>query len=559
MFIPFARFDFDIHHDGYMGAVAVALEQGKIPYRDVFLQYGPLLSIFQALALKLNFPVILTLRILNVFFMVAAIGLLSDLSRRKPSYLNFNRASSKISAFVVLLTADFLYGVPMLPWASSLVFFLITSHVYFLVANLNSIEKKRTKSANFNLLFAGISLGLIFYTRAQVIIIFFPFMILSVWFERQTPNQNQRTHLFLAIITLITILFGLLSLSFFGALSSWWQQTSVWPSSWAANFVKSWFHVVYSQLRSLVIPAGFLLASCIAISQHSYLSKKENPYLTKHLYTFLFIFACISFVLLNFVSYLVPYEFWVAGNFPHLPIFRSLVITFWLLVTFTAIALFQVSKKIIKLKLYNSQNLVIFWVLGLSVASLSQAFPVPDSRHYGFAIAGSIFLLPFFSLIMNQPVRRILFGSILTMTVLSSIFSINGSLTYLSYPRIPGDHGAVNEQMLSRPNEVRFLLNFNDSFRFLENSLPNNEHLIFLSKDGAYAVFDGQFNSSDPWFVSWGPVPPLDVRLKQVRFVISDISLSDQDLKTLISNSFVKTRSSLHLTLFERDFAKDSE
>jgi hypothetical protein len=160
---------------------------------------------------------------------------------------------------------------------------------------------------------------------------------------------------------------------------------------------------------------------------------------------------------------------------------------------------------------------------------------------------------------MNQPVRRILFGSILTMTVLSSIFSINGSLTYLSYPRIPGDHGAVNEQMLSRPNEVRFLLNFNDSFRFLENSLPNNEHLIFLSKDGAYAVFDGQFNSSDPWFVSWGPVPPLDVRLKQVRFVISDISLSDQDLKTLISNSFVKTRSSLHLTLFERDFAKDSE
>ena len=558
-FIPFARLDFDIYHDGYMGAVAVALEQGKIPHRDVLMQYGPLLSIFQALSLKLNFPIILTLRVFNVFLIVAAIGLLSDLSRRLPSYLNFSPVSTKISAFVVLLTADFFYGVPMLPWSSTLVFFLITSHVYFLVANLHLIERERIRSANLHLIFAGISLGLIFFTRIQFFIIFFPFMTLSVWFERQTPKRHLRTYLFLSTVALTTILFGLLFLGFFGSLSSWWQQTIVWPRRLAQGFVKSWIIVAYTQLRSLAIPAGFLLSCCIAISRHSHSSKKESPYQTKYLRTLLCILASVSFVWLNFAAYFRPYEFWVAGNFKHLPIFGTIVMVFWLLVTITVLALFQVSKKLIKLNLFSSQNLVLFWGLGLSVTSLSQAFPVPDSRHYWWAVASSIFILPFSSLTINKSVKKFLFGSILTMTALSSIFSINGSLTYLSYLRVPGDKGAVNEQMLSRPNEEGFLLNFNDSFRFLKNSLPNDERLIFLLKDGAYAVFDGQFNSSDPWFVSWGPVPPLEMRLGQVRFVVSDISLSDQDLKTLISNGFVKTRSSLHLTLFERNYAKERE
>lgn len=559
MFSPFARLDFDIHHDGYMGAVAAALEQGKIPHRDVFIQYGPLLSIFQALTLKLNFPIILTLRVFNVFLIVAAIGLLSDLSRRLPSYLNFSLVSTKISAFVVLLTADFLYGVPMLPWTSTLIFVLITSHVYFLVASLHLIEKKRIRSANLHLLFAGISLGLIFFTRIQFFIIFFPVMILSVWFERQTPKRHQRTYLFLSTVTLTTVLFGLFCFGFFGFLSSWWQQTIVWPRSWAENYLASWISVAYSQLRSLATPAALLLFCCIAISRHSHSSKKESSYQTKYLHNLLCVLASVSFVWLNFATYFRPYQFWVAGNFGHLPIFGSIVMVFWLLVAITVIALFQVSKKLIKLRLFSSQNLVLLWGLGISVASLSQAFPIPDSRHYWFAIAGSIFIIPFSSLIINKSVKKFLFGAILTMTALSSIGSINGSLTYLSYPRVPGDNGAVNEQMLSRPNEEGFLLNFNDSFRFLKNSLPNDEHLIFLLNDGAYAVFDGQFNSSDPWFVSWGPVPPLEMRLGQVRFVVSDISLSDQDLKTLISNGFVKTKSSLHLILFERNYAKESE
>ena len=50
--LPFARLDFDPHHDGVMVATAVAIRDGAIVHRDVFAQYGPVAPLLQALALN---------------------------------------------------------------------------------------------------------------------------------------------------------------------------------------------------------------------------------------------------------------------------------------------------------------------------------------------------------------------------------------------------------------------------------------------------------------------------------------------------------------------------
>lgn len=46
--IPFARFAFDSHHDGYMLAAAIGVRDGGVIHRDVFTLYGPVTPLVQA-------------------------------------------------------------------------------------------------------------------------------------------------------------------------------------------------------------------------------------------------------------------------------------------------------------------------------------------------------------------------------------------------------------------------------------------------------------------------------------------------------------------------------
>lgn len=59
---PFARLDFDRHHDGYMLAQAIAVHQGASVHTEVFAQYGPVTLWLHSLALFLPMGPALALR-----------------------------------------------------------------------------------------------------------------------------------------------------------------------------------------------------------------------------------------------------------------------------------------------------------------------------------------------------------------------------------------------------------------------------------------------------------------------------------------------------------------
>ena len=64
--------------------------------------------------------------------------------------------------------------------------------------------------------------------------------------------------------------------------------------------------------------------------------------------------------------------------------------------------------------------------------------------------------------------------------------------------------------------------------KLLLDSIPAGERAIFLVPNGHWAVLSGNYRSVDPYFVDWGPLPPLASRLNGHPVIVaaSDVAAS---------------------------------
>jgi len=103
---PFARLDFDRHHDGYMLTAAIAHHTGLDLHREVAMQYGPLTTWTQELFLHLPIAPAFALRIWTILLLAATAAIIADLGRVAPDSWRLNLWTSSGAAVVWALMCD---------------------------------------------------------------------------------------------------------------------------------------------------------------------------------------------------------------------------------------------------------------------------------------------------------------------------------------------------------------------------------------------------------------------------------------------------------------------
>lgn len=165
---PFARLDFDRHHDGCMLAQAIAVNHGEAVHADVFAQYGPMTPWLQSVALFLPIGPGLALRTLNVALVALTVFLLADMGRRTPRNWPVSTAVGWWAAIAWIALADVWIGIPMLPWSSTLAAMLSVATLYCLTKSLHYAEDARVVASAATALAGGLLLGLMPFSRINV-------------------------------------------------------------------------------------------------------------------------------------------------------------------------------------------------------------------------------------------------------------------------------------------------------------------------------------------------------------------------------------------------------
>jgi hypothetical protein len=149
---PLRSLDVDLVHDGYVTATAIAIAEGRTPHVDVFMQYGPLMTHIQALAIRVSgASPVLTLRSLSVILIAAISGLIALAgSSRKASDWPIPAAAGPVAAAVWLLLSDAFTWVAIFPWVS-----LWVAASLLVVLNLVRIAVEATRERTRAVALAG--------------------------------------------------------------------------------------------------------------------------------------------------------------------------------------------------------------------------------------------------------------------------------------------------------------------------------------------------------------------------------------------------------------------
>ena len=160
-FGAFAMIGVDPHHDGIMLKCAADVASGKRLFAESFCQYGDLVILLQAAALKVAGVHLLTIRWFTVLFYAGIAVLLDRLWRR------FLRTAAARGLHLVLFWGMVPFTmVPFHPWSSVYALFFMLLAVEFL---LSAIERGEGGRIRRGLLFAsGIAAGCAFGCRTPV-------------------------------------------------------------------------------------------------------------------------------------------------------------------------------------------------------------------------------------------------------------------------------------------------------------------------------------------------------------------------------------------------------
>ena len=152
-----SSFQYDGHHVGLVYSNALDLINGKIPYKEIFIQYGFLTTLIHGLILTLFDSKVFFLSIFTCVFYSLSILLI---------YLSIKNILTNFYAFIATLIIIFNHPIPWLPWSNYIAFFFLSLSIYFLT--------KKDK----NYFIIGLFFGLVSLSRQD----FFVPLVLSTLF-----------------------------------------------------------------------------------------------------------------------------------------------------------------------------------------------------------------------------------------------------------------------------------------------------------------------------------------------------------------------------------------
>jgi len=139
-----SRLNFDSHHWGLMYANAADLNQGLIPYREIFIQYGFLTTLIQSWSLNIFGNTVVSVGIITGIFYAANIYL---------SYCLWQKILNKWLSALSVLLMFLIQGYILYPWANYFSYTFLLISLLFLTAS--SDTKNRYLMSGF---FHGLSI-----------------------------------------------------------------------------------------------------------------------------------------------------------------------------------------------------------------------------------------------------------------------------------------------------------------------------------------------------------------------------------------------------------------
>ena len=242
------RYQYDGHHIGLIYSNSIDLIQGKIPYKEIFIQYGILTTLINSLILMIFDNKIFFISFFNSMFYSLGI-LFFSITVRNFTNLNF----SILSTLIILLN----HPIPWLPWPNYIAFFFLSISFYFISTNKNYY------------FLVGFFLGLSILSRQDLFIPLIASMIIFFIFYFYFKNSiNYKKIIFFILGFMIPQTVFLIYLIYTGILDIWIDYLSlpaIYLERYKTNISELIFNFILffsseSFFSFIIIPQYFLIS-----------------------------------------------------------------------------------------------------------------------------------------------------------------------------------------------------------------------------------------------------------------------------------------------------------
>lgn len=552
---PFRRLDLDLHHDGYMAAVAVAVSEGRTPHLEVFAQYGPLVAYLQGFWLRFAGVSVLNLRTLHLLLFATTAALLAIAGRaREDSDWPIHPMSGPLAAFAWIVLSDTFTGVPILPWVSMLVALTLVTAVNLVRLSLeaNSVSPARWLSTA-----AGMVAATIMLSRPSLFLVLGIAVLVGV-IDRTFRDTHRQF--------VIGLVIGGLIIAVFVALSSFRAEyiidMFVWPSkAYAGGGALGTSITVLGVTGIGLLPQiGGLLLSVLrmrsSISHHDFswalvlisaaasLQLQHLWWQIAYLVGLLIIIAIESHCFADSIEGLSRWSTvlllgaivvgtpLVARQWPGWHAFvgkRSPIaivpVTILYAAAFVAaiLAITYLGAALLDRELKHENRtgalLSMFVFTGLAETAVA-----PDTRHIWWGLPVGLLLLVHHGIGKGRVLTVWFQRAVLTSFAVAGAGVVIMSINYASELRVELDQGIGRGMWVSQPVAEEYL----SQLDFI-SQLPPGSPLGFMVRDALITVIGGRFLPQDRKIVSWGPTNSDEptAGLRETVATIADLDSND--------------------------------
>jgi len=271
-------YDIDPHHWGLMLSNAKDLYEGLIPYKDIFIQYGILTTILQALAFGIGKNMLSIIVITSICY---AIGILLVY------VIALKVLESKTTALYVLITLVLFHPLAMYPWSNYIAFPFLMYGIYL------SLETNSNEGINcLRFVGSGVFLGLALLSREGLAPAAILFIVISLFFDLRSKGNKKNifvnfTYTCCGFALPLGIFFTYLLYN--GLIEYWVNLAITLPGIYAQEsfgslktFVfKALFREIYTGYRHAdirwILVSFVILANLYICASFLYRQKKTNP------------------------------------------------------------------------------------------------------------------------------------------------------------------------------------------------------------------------------------------------------------------------------------------
>lgn len=248
------QYIYDGHHHGYMFANAVDFIKGKLPYKEIFIQYGILTTLIHVFSLKIFSNNLISINIITCLLYSISVLLISLIIAKKTNWLY-----GLLSTLIIF----FNHPIPWLPWSNYIAFFFLILGFFTL------LEIKKN-----NIFFSGFFFSLVCLSRETYFAIVSVILFLSIIHFILIKKKNLIPYLILGFIIPYSLFFFYLFYNnIFYDWTNYLQLPKLYLDKYNFNiykgilngifyiFFRTWFNILYNPqniIISIIVVINFI-------------------------------------------------------------------------------------------------------------------------------------------------------------------------------------------------------------------------------------------------------------------------------------------------------------